>query len=99
MFFNYLKVAFRQLQKHKLFSLLNIFSLATSISICLLVIMAVRDQYAYDQFHDRATQIYRVISAKAEKSFPLAKAMYATTSLQLAESLPENYPFIRQTVR
>ncbi len=94
-----MKVAFRQLQKHKLFSLLNIFSLATSISICLLVIMAVRDQYAYDQFHDRGKQIYRVISGRAEKSMPLAKAMHATTSMQLAESLPENYPFIKQTVR
>lgn len=96
MFNNYLKIAFRQLHKHKLFSALNIFGLATSMSVCMLVIMALRDQYGYDKFHKNGDRIYRVISDKAEKNMPLKTAHYATAPLSLLDPLKENYPFIEQ---
>lgn len=70
MFQSYLTIAFRQLLRHKQFSALNIFGLAISMSVCMLVIMAVRDQYGYDAFHTNGDRIYRVISAEAEKNSP-----------------------------
>jgi len=62
---NYLKIAFRQLWKHKLFSALNIFGLAVSMSICLLLFLILSDQYGYDAFHEKGDRIYRVISNAA----------------------------------
>ena len=96
---NYLKIAIRQLWKHKLFSILNIFGLAISMSICLLLIMILADQYSYDAFHQNKDRIYRVISQVAEKNIPIQEPGLATTSLHLAEPLEENYPFVEKTVR
>ncbi len=99
MYNNYLKIAFRQLRKHKLFSALNIFGLATSMAVCMLVIMAVRDQYSYDEFHENGDRIYRVISNQAAINIPLKTAQYANSPLSLAEPLKEKYPFIEQVTR
>jgi len=67
---NYIKIALRQLWQHKLFSALNIFGLATSMSVCLLLIMILSDQYSYDAFHEKGDHIYRVISASSEHQLP-----------------------------
>lgn len=94
MFQSYLTIAFRQLLRHKQFSALNIFGLAISMSVCMLVIMAVRDQYGYDAFHVNGDRIYRVISAEAEKSFTLQSASHATCPLSMLETLRSDAPFI-----
>ncbi|MCC6723178.1 MAG: ABC transporter permease [Saprospiraceae bacterium] len=94
MFQNYFKIALRQLLKNKQFSALNIFGLATSMAVCMLVIMAVRDQYGYDEFHENGDRIYRVISAEADKNTPLQKASHATCPLSLLEPLQAQSPFI-----
>ena len=96
---NYILVTLRQLWKHKLFSTLNIFGLATSMSVCLLLIMVLTDQYGYDLFHENKDRIFRVISSKSDKSYPIQKASFATTALSLSEKLQEAYPFIEQTTR
>lgn len=57
---NYLKVAFRTLRKHKLFSFINIFGLALSLSFCLLVIVIARDQNSFDLFHPSPENVYRL---------------------------------------
>ena len=45
---NHLKVALRNLSKHKLFSFINIFGLALSLSFCFLVIVIINDQNSFD---------------------------------------------------
>ncbi|MEL6923380.1 MAG: ABC transporter permease, partial [Bacteroidota bacterium] len=99
MFRNYFKIAYRQLLKHKLFSALNIFGLATSMSVCLLLIMILADQYGYDEFHKNKDRLFRVTSARAEPSIPLTQPTLATTSLELKNYLQEGYPFVSSTTR
>lgn len=95
MFQNYLKIALRQLLKNKWFSVLNIFGLATGMAVCMLVIMAVQDQYGYDAFHENGDRIYRVISAEAEKGAALDKATHATCQMSLLEPLQQGYPIVK----
>lgn len=57
---NYLKIAFRNLQKHKGYSFINIIGLAIGIACCLLIFLFVKDEMTYDRFHDKADNIYRV---------------------------------------
>ncbi len=57
---NYLKIAFRNLLKNKIFSLINIFGLAIGMAACLLILQYVRFELSYDDFHEKAEQIYRV---------------------------------------
>lgn len=98
MLWNYIKIAFRQLWKQKLFSALNIFGLAVAMSVCLLIIMILTDQYGYDTFHENGDRVYRVITAK-ERDFQPKTPNWATTSFAVADELQENYPFIESVVR
>jgi len=95
---NYFKIAIRQLWKNKLFSALNIFGLATSMSVCLLLIMILADQYGYDTFHEKGDRIFRVTSASSENQRP-QKPSFATTSITVAEELQNDFPFIENVVR
>jgi len=59
---NHLKVAYRNLLKNKVFSLINIFGLAIGIAACLLILQYVSFELSYDDFHEKANVIYRVIN-------------------------------------
>ena len=97
---NYLKVALRNIKKHKSFSLINIFGLSASISICLLIILFVYDQKSYDGFHEKGDRIYRVTS-DFKSSGNLSNHRYATSPAPLSDILKEEYPIVENatTVR
>lgn len=60
MFYNYLKISIRNIRKHRLFSFINVFGLSFSLSICLIIIMLLADQFSYDRFNSNAENIYRI---------------------------------------
>ncbi|HEX8377110.1 MAG TPA: ABC transporter permease [Pedobacter sp.] len=60
MYKNYLKTAIRNLFKHKVFSLVNIFGLAIGIAACLVILQYVRFEWSYDNYHQNADRIYRI---------------------------------------
>ncbi len=60
MFKNYLKIALRNILKHKSYSFINIFGLAVGMASGILILLYVHDELSYDQYHEKADQIYRV---------------------------------------
>ncbi|UCE07963.1 MAG: ABC transporter permease, partial [bacterium] len=60
MFKNYLKTAFRNLQKTKMFSLINICGLAIGMAAFLLILHYVHFEKSYDKFHENSERIYRL---------------------------------------
>ncbi len=60
MFYNYLKIAFRNIMRQKLFSFINITGLAAGLAVCILILLWIQDEYNYDRFHENADRIYRV---------------------------------------
>ena len=60
MFFNYLKSAFRNLKKTRIYSLINILGLTLGMTICLLLLHYVNYEKSYDSFHQNADRIYRI---------------------------------------
>ena len=60
MIFNYLKIAFRNLARHKAFSLINISGLAIGMACSIFILLWVRDELSYDQFHMHANRMYRL---------------------------------------
>ncbi|GAA3930110.1 FtsX-like permease family protein [Chitinophaga oryziterrae] len=62
MFRNYLKTAFRNLTRNKLFSGLNIIGLATGMACSILIFLWVQDERSYDRFNTNAAHIYRITS-------------------------------------
>lgn len=60
MFKNYLKVAFRQLWRHKGYAGINILGLAVGVASCILIMLFVKSEWSYDRFHSKADRLYRV---------------------------------------
>ena len=59
---NYLKIAFRNLWRHRVFSLINILGLTVGMTACFLIFMYVRFELSYDTFHTKSDRIYRVVA-------------------------------------
>jgi putative ABC transport system permease protein len=59
---NYLKIAFRNLWRHKIFSFINIMGLAVGMTACFLIFLYVSFELSYDSFHTKADRIYRVVA-------------------------------------
>ncbi len=58
---NYLKIAFRNLIKHKGYTLINVLGLAIGIGACMLILLYVQDELRYDNFHENGDKIIRII--------------------------------------
>lgn len=89
---NYFLTALRNLLRHKSFSLINILGLALSMSVCLLIILIIQDQYSYDNWHENGDRVYRVLT-NDELSDEIV-TLYATTAFPMADYLEENYPAV-----
>ena len=57
---NYIKVAFRNLLKRRVYSFINIFGLAVGLTCCILIALFITDETSYDKFHKKSDRIYRV---------------------------------------
>ena len=96
MLHNYLKIAFRNLLKYKSFSFINIFGLAISLSVCLLCILLIKDAHSYDQFHPKADQVYRLITAPVRKDGRSEE--YASSPYRVGQALFEDYSQVESWV-
>lgn len=90
MFRNYFKTAYRNLFRHKGFTIINIAGLALGLTACLLIGLFVHDELQYDKFLPEGERVYRVyndISAQEAGSvLAVVPPMFGTT---LEESIPE----------
>ncbi|MEM8507370.1 MAG: ABC transporter permease [Bacteroidota bacterium] len=84
---NYLKVALRNILKHRLFSVITILGLSVSMATCLLIILLIYSQKKRDSFHEKGDRIVRVLSLEDSRSF-------ASTPLPLGNMLSEDYPHL-----
>jgi putative ABC transport system permease protein len=83
---NYLKIAWRNLTKDKLYSLINISGLAIGLAAFLFIVLYVVDEISYDSYHPYSERTYRVdVDAKlgdqvvntAENGAPVGPTMQA----------------------
>ncbi len=95
---NYIKIAIRTLLKHKSFSAINIFGLAMSMSVCLLILLFIVDQKSYDRFHEHSDRIYRVYSDYKASINPSSQ-LYATAPINMAQLLREGYTGVEEAIQ
>ncbi len=88
---NYIAIAWRNLLKNRLFSFINLFSLALSMTVGMMVLIRLVDALSYDRFHPDCDRTWRVIShiTSAEN----AQWKLASTPLPLQESLSQDPRF------
>jgi ABC-type antimicrobial peptide transport system permease subunit len=63
---NYLKITFRNLVRHKVFSLINIFGLAVGMACTVLILLWVQDELSYEKFFRDADKTYLVLRGEKE---------------------------------
>lgn len=93
---NYLKTAFRSLQKNKGFTAINVLGLALGLATCLLIVFYVFDELSYDRYNVNADRIYRV---NEDLKLGNNRVQYAVCMAPLAQTLKNVFPDIENTVR
>ncbi|MEP4532759.1 MAG: FtsX-like permease family protein [Cyclobacteriaceae bacterium] len=61
MFKNYIKVAYRNFLRHKVYSAINISGLAIGLTCFLLIFLYIRDELSFDKMHSKTDRIYRLL--------------------------------------
>ncbi|MFL0353095.1 ABC transporter permease [Xanthomarina sp. GH4-25] len=64
MFKNYLKIAFRNLLKNKVYSLINIFGLAIGMAVTIMIGLWITDELSFDNYFENKTQIAQVYQSQ-----------------------------------
>ncbi len=93
---NYLKIAARNLFKHKLFSVINISGMAVSLAACLLIALFAWDELEYDNYHpdgDRTFRMYNIVDHAGVKTYlPILPFPFASY-------LQKDFPEVESTLR
>ena len=94
---NYLKIAYRNLVRHKIYSLINISGLAIGIAFCILTFLYVRHEWTYDAFHGNGDRIYRVVTEMKGRGGRMMRGAMAPVLLR--DLLLEEAPGVVNAVR
>ncbi|MBO6522204.1 MAG: ABC transporter permease [Balneolaceae bacterium] len=62
MFKNYLKIAFRNLKKHKVYSSINVIGLAAGLACFILVGLYISYETSFDKYHENKDELYRLVT-------------------------------------
>ncbi|MGN6541772.1 MAG: ABC transporter permease [Ginsengibacter sp.] len=96
MFKNYFKTAFRNLRKHKLYSVINIFGLTVGLAACLLIGVYINHELSYDKFNANADRIVRA-TMEYKNSETVNKT--ATTGTKPGPQFKRTFPSIQEYAR
>ncbi len=96
MFRNYLKTAFRNLGKNKLYSGINIIGLTTGLAACLLIGVFINHELTYDKFNKNAERIVRVtMEYKRAETVNTT----ATTGTKVGPQFKRTFPAVEEYAR
>ncbi len=93
---NYIKVAIRNLFKHKVYSFINIFGLALGMASTVLIFLFVRYERSYDRFHENSDRIQRVA---VRAMIGNTKIRQTNTPAIMTPTLLEHYPEVEHSIR
>lgn len=93
---NFVKIALRNITKHKGYSFINITGLAAGMACCLLITIWVLDELSYDRFHENAQNLYRV---EENQDYSGREYHVNVTPYPLAPVLKDEIPEIEEAAR
>src|SRR5215831_9476850 len=93
---NYLKVAWRNLMKNKIFSFINIIGLSVGLTCCMLIAVYLYNEVSYDRYHKNINQLYQLATiflkdGKEDKT--------PNTPAPMAAAMKQEFPEIEETAR
>ena len=92
-----LKLALRNLWRHKSFSLINILGLAVGLAGCILIGLYTYNELSYDKFYAKQENIYRINKIVKEKD--KQQALHSITPGKLAPAIQGKLPEVKYCAR
>ncbi|HCW08348.1 MAG TPA: hypothetical protein DGG95_13390, partial [Cytophagales bacterium] len=90
---NFLKTAWRNILRYKIYSVINFVGLTCGLSLALLIFAYTRSELSYDQFHEKASRLYRF-------GYLVSNGLkLASTPPPIAPVLKEYFPEVEETAR
>jgi putative ABC transport system permease protein len=90
MLLNYFKIAFRNLTRNKVYSLINILGLSLGIGCCMLLALYIQDELSYDQHHSRLNDLYRIVTIfETDKGINKMKTTSPPIALTMRDEISE----------
>jgi putative ABC transport system permease protein len=93
---NYLKIAWRNLMKNKVFSFINVIGLSIGLTCCMLITLYIYHESSYDSYHKNINNLYEVgttfIKEGKEDRTP-------NTPAPMAEAMKQEFPEVMETAR
>jgi len=96
---NYLKIAARNLLKHKGYTFINITGPAVGMACCLLILLYVQYEFSYDRFNEKVGQIYRLCERFVPVQEGGSDVVSAATPAAWRAALLADFPEILNLVR
>jgi len=94
---NFLKIAWRNLMKSKIFSFINIFGLAAGLTCCMLISIYLLHETSYDSYQKDVHRLYQMETAF---SFGNGKEeVMPSTPFPMAPAMKRDFPEIEQSTR
>jgi putative ABC transport system permease protein len=93
---NYLKVAFRNIFKYKVYSFINIIGLSVGIAACILILLFVNDELSFDKSNTNYDKIYRV---HTNASLSGREIKIALSPNPIGEALMKDFPEVTAFTR
>ena len=91
---NYLKITLRNLNKRRAYTSINVIGLAVGMAVCLVIGKYIEFETSYDGFHEKAKNLYRVIS-----SFHTDGTIEEYNGYDLGPSLLRGFPEVKSFAR
>lgn len=67
MFSNYLIIAWRNILRHKAYSLINISGVSLGLACCMLILLYAKDEWSFDRFHKYKDHLYQLTTTIKNK--------------------------------
>ncbi len=94
---NYLKIALRNLMRHKGYSLINVLGLSVGVACCVLIGLFIHDEFRVNRFHTKSDRIYKLI--REMRNDDGTRDMGFGTSGAAGPALKKDYSEIETVVR
>jgi len=90
---NYLKIALRNIKRHKVFSFINLAGLAIGMACFILIVLWIQNELSFDKFHTNKDRLFRIQNK-------LSSGNYANSlTYALPPVLKEKYPEVEEMAR
>lgn len=97
---NYVKVSWRDLTRNRTYAAINLMGLVSGLTVALLIFQYVLFETGFDQFHEDAEQVYRVVNSRYQNGVLVQHGTitYPTIGPALYQDFPEIEAYTRMTL-